>query len=118
MQEIGPYIYTSKHEKRVIGWQDTTDHGGVQYDENLVKFQHRTVYTKSSHESFQNDDNDYILIPNLVLMSGMLNSEVHDLPRFLKESIVWHMLSSSNRSSPILRITVREFLWGYEVSGH
>ena len=115
IQEIGPYAYDSKHEKRVIGWQDTAGPNGEQYDDNLVKFQHRTIYTQSQDDSSLNDENDYILVPNLVLMSGMLKSEVQELPTFIKQSVVWNMLSYSERNSPILRITVREFLWGYEV---
>ena len=99
----------------MIGWQDTAGPNGEQYDDNLVKFQHRTIYTQSQDDSSLNDDNDYILVPNLVLMSGMLKSEVQELPTFIKQSVVWNMLSYSERNSPILRITVREFLWGYEV---
>ena len=99
----------------MIGWQDTAGPNGEQYDDDLVQFQHRTIYTKSQDDSSLNDENDYILVPNLVLMSGMLKSEVQELPTFIKQSVVWNMLSYSERNSPILRITVREFLWGYEV---
>ena len=99
----------------MIGWQDTAGPNGEQYDDNLVRFQHRTIYTKSPDDSTLDDENDYILVPNLVLMSGMLKSEVQELPTFIKQSVVWNMLSYSQRNSPILKITVREFLWGYEV---
>ena len=51
----------------------------------------------------------------MILMSGMLKSEVKELGTFLKQNVVWNMLQSTGRQSPILKLTVNEFLWGYEV---
>ena len=61
------------------------------------------------------DDSDTILVPNLIFLSGMLKSEVKELPAFIKQSVVWNMLSSTGKKSPILKLTVNDFLWGYEV---
>ena len=115
-KEIGPYIYESTHEKRVHEWQKGTKENEEMYKDNVIKFQHRTVYRKLPQEnSVGNDDSDILLVPNLVLMSGMLRSDVQGLLAFLKQSVVWDMLQSSGKNSPILRLTVNEFLWGYEV---
>ena len=82
-----------------------------------MEFQHRTVYTKVPNEhSGGRNDNDIILVPNMILMSGMLKSEVRNFGAFLKQNVVWNMLQSTGRQSPILKLTVNEFLWGYEVS--
>ena len=116
MQEIGPYVYNSKHEKMVHKWEDSNEDSNEQYKDNFVSFQHRTVYTKeSSKKSGRRDDSDIILVPNMILMSGMLKSEVKDMGAFLKQNVVWNMLQSTGMKSPILKLTVNEFLWGYEV---
>ena len=74
------------------------------------------MYTKvPSRDSGGRDDSDTILVPNMILMSGMLKSEVKELGTFLKQNVVWNMLQSTGRQSPILKLTVNEFLWGYEV---
>ena len=116
-QELGPYIYESKHEKQVHGWQQKEEGGKDKYEDNFISFQRRTVYNKVQNAHLgRNDDEDIILIPNLILMSGMLKSEVQTLPAFLKESLVWNVLLSTGKKSPILRMSVSEFLWGYEVT--
>ena len=116
MQEIGPYVYNSKHEKMVHKWEDSNEDSNEHYKDNFVSFQHRTVYTKeSSQKSGGRDDSDIILVPNMILMSGMLKSEVKDMGAFLKQNVVWNMLQSTGMKSPILKLTVNEFLWGYEV---
>ena len=115
-QEIGPYIYDSKHEKYIHNWEDSSKDNDDNYKDNFVNFQHRTVYTKAPiKESGGRDDSDTILVPNLIFLSGMLKSEVKELPAFIKQSVVWNMLRSTGKKSPILKLTVNEFLWGYEV---
>ena len=116
MQEIGPYVYNSKHEKLVHKWEDSIEDSNEHHKNNFVSFQHRTVYTKvPSKNSGGRDDSDIILVPNMILMSGMLKSEVKDMGPFLKQNVVWNMLQSTGKKSPILKLTVNEFLWGYEV---
>ena len=116
MQEIGPYVYNSKHEKLVHKWEDSNEDSNEHHNDNFVSFQHRTVYTKEpSKDPGGRDDSDIILVPNMILMSGMLKSEVKDMGAFLKQNVVWNMLQSTGMKSPILKLTVNEFLWGYEV---
>ena len=97
-------------------WEDSIEDSNEHHKNNFVSFQHRTVYTKvPSKNSGGRDDSDIILVPNMILMSGMLKSEVKDMGPFLKQNVVWNMLQSTGKKSPILKLTVNEFLWGYEV---
>ena len=44
----------------------------------------------------------------------MLKTEVREMSDFVKQSVVWPILTSTERKSPFLRLKVSEFLWGYE----
>ena len=79
-------------------------------DNNILKEQ---VISFCSHLKSIKKNSDFILIPNLILMSGMLTSEVQAFSDFFKQSVIWHILQSTGRKSPILRMSVKEFLWGY-----
>ena len=65
-------------------------------------------------EGVSADDLQTVLVLNMVLFSGMLKSEVQGLPDFGKQYGVWPLLNSIGRKEPVLKLTAREFLWGYE----
>ena len=44
----------------------------------------------------------------------MLKTEVRPLSNFLKQSVVWPILTSTDVKTPFIRLKVSEFLWGYE----
>ena len=44
----------------------------------------------------------------------MLKTEVRPLSNFLKQSVVWPILTSTKIKTPFIRLKVSEFLWGYE----
>jgi hypothetical protein len=93
--------------KRIHGWSG---------DKTSVTFQSRTVYKYLSSESGSglDQDRDFIVVPNLILMTGMLKSEVRPQPDFIKKSVVWPILTSAGHKTPFVRLSVAEFLWGYE----
>jgi len=106
VQEIGPYTYSAPQVKKVKEWSD---------DQNSITFQSKTTYTYLNDlKSDLHQDHDEIVVPNLVMMTGMLKSEVSELSNFLKQSVVWPILTSTKRKSPFIRLKVSEFLWGYE----
>ena len=58
--------------------------------------------------------NDLVVVPNLLVLGGMLKNEVKPQADFIKKSIVWPILTSTGRKTPFITLTVQEFLWGYE----
>ena len=113
---MGPYIYEAKHEKQIEDWRKNKNTEETGSDEAVITFQSRTVYQKvENSELGRDDDSDIIVVPNLVLMAGMLKPEVQQMPHFVKESAVWELLQSTGRGIPLLKLKVKEFLWGYEV---
>lgn len=57
---------------------------------------------------------DEVVIPNLLMMTGMLKTEVHPQPDFIKKSVIWPILTSVGFKEPFIKLKVSEFLWGYE----
>lgn len=100
LEEIGPYTYEAPQIKKVQAWS------GDQID-----FQSRTTYHLLNGK---NADLDTVVMPNLLMMTGMLKTEVKDQPDFLKKSIVWPILMSTGQKTPFVKLTVSQYLWGYE----
>ena len=100
----------------MYGWYGEQSGKTTTAEEDFISFRARRIYRKvHDSEKGRDDGKDIILIPNLILMSGMLTSEVQAFSDFLKQSVIWHILQSTGRKSPVLRMSVEEFLWGYEV---
>ena len=107
VEEIGPYIYEAPQIKKILNYSE---------DQSSVTFKNRVDY-KYLPETSQiglNDKSDLITMPNLVMMSGMLNSKVQPLPNFAKTSFVWPILKSVGYKTPFVTLPVADFLWGYE----
>ena len=74
----------------------------------------RSVMQPKHEEGISADDMEPVVMPNMVMFSGMLKSEVQQLPDFAKKFVVWPLLNSKGRKKPVLKLTARQFLWGYE----
>ncbi len=90
--EVGPYAYNAPQTKRILGYED---------DDNIITFQSRTTYTFNKEASgFGLDaDMDFVIVPNLLVMTGMLKTEVKPQPDFVKTGIVWPILTSAGKKS-------------------
>ena len=67
-------------------------------DKDSLTFQNRVDYKfdpKMCGGSGFNDTSDRITVPNLVMMTGMPNSETQELPVYLKKSIAWSIISEN-----------------------
>lgn len=104
VQEVGPYVYSAHQIKNVSGW---SENGSV------VTFRSKTFYKFWPEES-PNLDSDVIVMPNLVMMTGMLKPEVKSQMSFIKKNVVWPLLMSDGHKTPFLKLSVADFLWGYE----
>ena len=81
VQEIGPYVYEAPRRKEILNYSE---------DQGNVTFRNRVDYKFNAEMSGVglNDKSDLVIMPNLVMMSGMLNSKVNPLPNFAKTNIV------------------------------
>ena len=62
VQEIGPYTYEAPQVKKVKKWSE---------DETTLTFQSKTTYKYIDDEKSDfHADLDYIIMPNLVMMTG------------------------------------------------
>ena len=107
IKEIGPYVYVAPQRKKILHYSD---------DQSAVTFQSKIDYEFLPEESGigLNDRTDFVNVPNLLLMTGMLKSEVKNQPDFIKSSVVWPVLTSAGYKTPFIKLSVAEFLWGYE----
>lgn len=103
VEEVGPFVYLARPHKFVDSWT-----------EEEMTFRARTRYEFLAEESFADAGDVVVTVPNVLLFSGMLKSEVRHLPDLLKQNIVWPVLMSAGRKAPFLTMTVAEFIWGYE----
>ena len=101
VDEIGPFVYRATHEKDIQGWSD-----------GQVTFRTRSRMTRVSGQGL--DDGIMVTVPNLVLFSGMLNSEVVPQPDYIKRSVVWPFLTSIGLRDTVLTLSAHDYLWGYE----
>ena len=108
VEEIGPYVYEAHNRKKILNYSD---------DQDSLTFQNRVDYTfdpEMSGSGF-NDKSDVITVPNLVMMTGMLNSETQQFPDYLKKSVAWDIISkNAGHKTPFITLPVADFLWGYE----
>ena len=105
IEEIGPFTYAAKQEKKVDIFSD---------DEEEITFKTRTTYNFLPEESVMNDEEAFFVMPNLLLFSGMLKSEVKTQSDFVKQNIIWPILTSAGHKKPFLTLSAREYLFGYE----
>ena len=78
-----------------------------------MTFKSKTTYYFDPEDNIL-DQNVEIIVPNLLLMTGMLKNEVQKQPDFIKTSIVWPISTSVGLKEPFIKLKVSEFLWGYE----
>jgi len=95
VQELGPYVYSG------------SENGSV------VNFRSKTLYKFLPEES-PNLDSDVVVLPNLVMMTGMMKPEVRSQMSFIKKNVVWPLLMSDGHKTPFVKVSVAEFLWGYK----
>ena len=107
VNEIGPYVYEAPQRKKILHYSE---------DQSAVTFQSRIDYKFQPEMSGfgLNDETDMVTMPNLLMMAGMLKSDVRPLPNLLKKSVVWPILNSAGSKTPFVTLSVADFLWGYE----
>ena len=104
VEELGPFSYSAIPKKRIYSWEA-----------GKITFRSKTVYHFLNEESALNALNTTIVVPNILLLSGMLKTDVKQYDSFIKENVVWPVLTSTNlKDNVFLKLTVNEFLFGYE----
>ena len=105
VEEIGPFVYEARQTKEIVDW--TTDE---------IAFRAKTRYKFVPEESVVDDPKTVKLtMPNMILFTGMLKSEVKALPEVVRRNVIWPTLTSAGRKVPFLTgISAEEYLWGYE----
>ncbi len=105
VQEVGPFVYEALHSKEVSGWAE---------GQETLRFRSKTHYTFLEAESVSPASSTRAIVPNLLLMTGMLKREVRNTPEYIKRNMVWPILASAGPQQSFLNLTVDQFLWGYE----
>ncbi|TRY75075.1 hypothetical protein TCAL_08572 [Tigriopus californicus] len=106
IEEIGPFVYSARTIKRVVDWGQ---------DGKTLTFQSKTTYQYLPKESaFPDDRTTFVVVPNVLLMTGMLKTEVRPMSSFIKRNIIWPILTSTGYKTPFLHLSVADFVWGYE----
>lgn len=106
IEEIGPFVYSARTIKRIVDW----GHNG-----ETLTFQSKTTYQFLPEESaYPDDKTTFVMVPNILLMTGMLKTNVKPLSGFIKQNIIWPILTSTGYKTPFLNLSVAEFIWGYE----
>lgn len=88
----------------ITGWKESG---------NIVTFRSRTLYKFLPLES-PRMDSEFVTLPNMVMMTGMMKPEVKSQMAFIKRQVVWPLLMSDGFRTPFVRVKVSDFLWGYE----
>ncbi len=105
VEEIGPFVYHAQQSKDIKGYSE---------DGREITFKSKTTYSLLRDESIADDREVRIVVPNVVLFAGMFKPDVAQHPPFVKRNVVWPVLTSAGRKEPFLKLTVNEFLYGYE----
>ena len=73
---------------------------------NLCTFQSKVEYKFLPEESGigLDDQLDKIIVPNLIMMTGMMKTEVKPMPDFVKKSIIWPILTSTGHKTPFIKV--------------
>ncbi|XP_053971469.1 scavenger receptor class B member 1-like [Hylaeus volcanicus] len=96
VQEVGPFTY-----------RENLNRVNVELHENgTVTYQEKRSYRWVSGES----ENATVIVPNVLLMSTLAYSRNLPLPM----QLLLTMILSSVSTKPFLKLTVGEYLWGYE----
>ena len=53
------------------------------------------------------DDSEIVVMPNMVMFSGMLKTEVQQMPDFAKQLAWSTLLSNTGLGTPVLKTTAR-----------
>ena len=103
--EIGPFVYHAKQTKDVQGYS---------VDGEEITFKSMTSYSFMPGESVADELQTRVIVPNIVLFTGMAKPDVAVLPKWQKEVAWSSVLSTVGRREAFLQLTVNEFLFGYE----
>ena len=104
VEEVGPFVYHAKQSKDVQGYSE---------DGEEITFKSMTSYSFLPDESVSDELQTRVIVPNIVLFTGMSKPDVTVLPKWQKD-IAWSVLSTNGRRDAFLELTVGEFLFGYE----
>ncbi|VVC33177.1 Hypothetical protein CINCED_3A004628 [Cinara cedri] len=98
--EIGPYVY----------WEELENTNCTFYSNDTVTYVPRRKLHFELKSSVGNPETDRIIIPNLPLLG--FSSMLKNSPMFV--NLVFNSLVNYLDSQPLLDLTVKEFLWGYD----
>jgi scavenger receptor class B protein 1 len=105
VEEIGPFFYAAVQSKDIKGYSE---------DGTEITFKSKTSYNFLPDLSVSDDMATRIIVPNIVLFTGMAKPDVVLHPAFVKRNVVWPVLTSTGRKTPFIDVTVNGFLFGYE----
>ena len=91
--------------KRDLKWSENT---------SKVTFRSRTTYEYLPEENDLDPSKNIVVVPNLLVLGGLMKNEVRPQADFIKKSVIWPILTSTGLKEPFIKLTIEEFLWGYE----
>ncbi|XP_074026812.1 epithelial membrane protein isoform X2 [Leptinotarsa decemlineata] len=99
VDELGPYVYLEKWEKK-----------NIQFHENgTVSFNQQKIYTFDESLSAGSED-DIVVVPNIPMLSA--TSQSKHAARFLRLAMA--SIMDILKIKPFVEVSVGQLLWGYE----
>ncbi|CAH1981588.1 unnamed protein product [Acanthoscelides obtectus] len=99
VDELGPYVYVEKWEKKNIKF----------HDNGTVSFNQEKIYTFDESQSAGSED-DVVVVPNIPMLSA--TSQSKHAARFLRLAMA--SIMDILKIKPFVEVSVGQLLWGYE----
>ncbi|CAH0548952.1 unnamed protein product [Brassicogethes aeneus] len=99
LDELGPYVYVEKWEKKNIKFNDN----------GTVTFQQEKIYMFDESLSVGSED-DVVVVPNIPMLSA--TSQSKHAARFLRLAMA--SIMDILKIKPFVEVSVGQLLWGYE----
>ncbi|XP_019871825.1 scavenger receptor class B member 1 isoform X2 [Aethina tumida] len=99
VDELGPYVYVEKWEKKNIKF----------HDNGTVSFNQEKIYHFDESQSVGSED-DVVVVPNIPMLSA--TSQSKNAARFLRLAMA--SIMDILKIKPFVEVSVGQLLWGYE----
>ncbi|KAJ8916553.1 hypothetical protein NQ315_000195 [Exocentrus adspersus] len=99
VEELGPYVYTERWEKKNITFNDN----------GTVSFNQEKLYFFDESQSVGTED-DVVVVPNIPMLSA--TSQSKHAARFLRLAMA--SIMDILKIKPFVEVSVGQLLWGYE----
>ncbi|KAG5876516.1 hypothetical protein JTB14_015442 [Gonioctena quinquepunctata] len=99
VDELGPYVYVEKWEKKNLKF----------HDNGTISFNQEKIYTFDETLSAGSED-DVVVVPNIPMLSA--TSQSKHAARFLRLAMA--SIMDILKIKPFVEVTVGQLLWGYE----